>query len=209
MPKENPKRKSKVDEPTQPLRKSENEPAPDAISGENDPQQSPAEEDGIPVMMISKDDYAQLKQQLDEMVKQSAENFDGWQRERADFTNFRKYIEREQDQLNQTVTANVVRKFLAVVDDMERAMKNRPVNSDTGPWVEGVDLIYRKLQTILDQEGVSRIGVNVKVFDPACHEAISHEENENYKNDEIIEVVQYGYRIGDRVIRPALVRVAR
>jgi molecular chaperone GrpE len=209
MPKDNSKRKTRLDAPTRPLHNPEGKLPPDATSGDGAQTQPPAEGDAIAVMMISKNDYAQLKQQVDELIKQSADNFDGWQRERADFMNYRKRIEREQEQLNQTVTANVVRKFLGVVDDMERAMKNRPANADTGQWAEGVDLIYRKLQTILEQEGVSRIGVTEKVFDPACHEAISHEDNENYKNDEIIEVVQYGYRIGDRVIRPALVRVAK
>jgi molecular chaperone GrpE len=209
MPKENSKRKTRLDAPTKPLHKPEGELPPDAVNSDNNQAQSPAENDGIAVMMVSRDEYAQLKQQLSDMTRQSAENFDGWQRERADFLNYRKRIEREQEQLNQNVTASVVRKFLAVVDDMERAMKTRPASGESSVWSEGVDLIYRKLQTILDQEGVTRIGLNDKKFDPALHEAISHEDNENYKNDEIIEVVQYGYRIGDRVIRPAMVRVAR
>jgi molecular chaperone GrpE len=154
------------------------------------------------VMSISIQDYESLKQKV-------AEYSDGWQRERADFANYKKRIEREQATAQQNITANIVKKYLVVLDDLERALKARPSQGDGSAWAEGVDLIYRKLQSILEAEGVTRIKVEGEYFNPSIHEAIMQEENPNFESGQIIEVIQQGYMLGDRVIRPAQVRVAR
>lgn len=150
----------------------------------------------------------QLQQELEKVRAQSAENFDGWQRERADFVNYRKRIERDQAQTLQNMTGNIAKRFLPVVDDLERALKNKP-QSDSASWADGIELILRKLINSLEAEGVKRMEADGQIFDPSMHEAISHEDSPNHESGQIIEVVQQGYMIGDRVLRPALVRVAR
>jgi molecular chaperone GrpE len=151
-----------------------------------------------------------LRQELDAASAKAAENFDGWQRERADFLNYKKRIEREQAQAAQNMTGGIVKKYLVVLDDMERALKHAPeANGDVLSWVNGIELIYRKLQNILEAEGVLRIDADGQFFDPNLHEAISHEDSPDHESGQVIEVLQQGYVLGDRVLRPALVRVAR
>lgn len=150
-----------------------------------------------------------LQQELQNAQNQCKEYFEGWQRERADFMNYKKRVERDQAQLQQIITANIIKKFLVIVDDMERAIRNRPANAEQQEWWNGVDLIYRKLLSILEAEGIQPIAAAGDSFDPNLHEAISHEESSAVQSGQIIEVVQQGYRLGDRVVRPALVRVAQ
>lgn len=154
-------------------------------------------------------DVEALRADLEKSLCQAQENLEGWQRERADFQNFRKRIERDQEVSKQMITANVIKRFLPVLDDMDRAMKNRPTGEEAAAWTNGIELIQRKLQTILDSEQVVAIEAEGQFFDPQFHEAISHEESDDLESGKIIEVIQKGYMIGDRVIRPALVRVAR
>ena len=155
------------------------------------------------------DELASLEKDLAEAQDQCKEFSEGWQRERADFLNYKKRVERDQAQLHQVISGNIIRKFLSVMDDMERAMANRPQNAENQDWWAGVELIYRKLQGILEAEGVTVIPAEGEVFDPAIHEAITHEANDGVESGKIIAVVQQGYRMGDRIIRPALVRVAQ
>ncbi|NMB55935.1 MAG: nucleotide exchange factor GrpE [Leptolinea sp.] len=150
-----------------------------------------------------------LSAELEKARHESKEYFEGWQRERADFANYKKRIERDQVQIAQSVNGSIIKKYLVIVDDLERALKNRPVDPEGAKWAEGVELIYRKLQTILENENVKRIPAEETEFDPNIHEAISHEDSPDHKSGQVIEVLQQGYMIGDRVLRPALVRVAK
>jgi len=154
-------------------------------------------------------DYADQLKQVD-LFKAMADEFkDGWQRERAEFSNYRKLVERTQTEERQNRTAEVIKKYLVVLDDLQRAIKSRPTEGAATEWSEGIELIIRKLQAILESEGVQRIPAEEEEFNPMHHEAISHEESPDHESGQIIEVVQQGYTIGDRVLRPALVRVAR
>ncbi|GIV63548.1 MAG: nucleotide exchange factor GrpE [Chloroflexota bacterium] len=169
-------------------------------------QETAAQNDAVSLM---EDTITGLQQELQNAQNQCKEYFEGWQRERADFMNYKKRVERDQAQLHQVITANIIKKFLVVLDDMERAIKNRPADAEQQEWWNGVDLIYRKLQSILEAEGIQPIAAAGDLFDPNLHEAISHEESSEVQSGHIIEVVQQGYRLGDRVVRPALVRVAQ
>jgi len=155
------------------------------------------------------DDVAALEQELAASQSQAKEYSEGWQRERADFLNYKKRVERDQTQLSQVIAANIIKKYLSVMDDMERALSNRPQSAETQDWWAGVELIYRKLTGILEAEGVQVIPSVGEVFDPNLHEAITHEDSDSVESGKVIAVVQQGYRIGERIIRPALVRVAR
>lgn len=150
-----------------------------------------------------------LQQELEEQRKKSAEFSDGWQRERAEFNNYKKRVERDQVLQRQATTGTVIKKYLVVLDDMERALKARPQDAAATTWADGIELIYRKLQGILESEGVSRIPAEKESFDPTRHEAITHEDSPDHESNAIIEVVQQGYIIGEKVLRPALVRVAK
>ena len=123
--------------------------------------------------------------------------------------NYKRRIERDQAQMAQSLTGSIVKKYLPVVDDLERALDNVPQDKEAASWAEGIELIYRKLTAILESEGLQRIPAETELFDPNRHEAISLEDNADHESGEIIEVVQQGYTIGDRVLRPAKVRVAR
>lgn len=150
-----------------------------------------------------------LQEELAQTTAKANEYLEGWQRSMADFSNYKKRIEREQAQIQQMATANVIRRYLELFDDLERALKNRPKEAEAASWADGVELIYRKFLAYLESEGVQLIDVDGQYFDPNFHEAISHEDHPELASGQVIGVVQQGYRLGDRVLRPARVRVAR
>ena len=155
---------------------------------------------------ISTEELEALRQQLGEVQAQAAEYKDGWQRAVADFSNYRKRLDRENLDIYQNAVGEIIKRYLPILDDLERALAARPEGL---PWVEGIELIYRKLQAILEAEGLKRIEAEGQPFDPNIHEAIAQEPNNEVESGKVIAVVQNGYMLGERVIRPALVRVAQ
>jgi molecular chaperone GrpE len=151
----------------------------------------------------------ELKARLQESEAKATEYLDGWQRARAEFANYKKRVDREQAQVYQTAAGNIIKRYLEIVDDLERALKTRPAEGEGAVWAEGIDLIYRKLQALLEAEGVKPMETSGQFFDPNLHEAISHEAVPELESGQIIEVVKQGYLLGDRVLRPAWVRVAK
>lgn len=151
---------------------------------------------------------AELRQQLEDSQQAAGENLAGWQRAQAEFMNYKKRIEREQSQLFENASARVITRFLAVLDDLARALQNAPENGEAVEWAAGIDLIYRKLLSILENEGVTVMATLGEKFDPNLHEAIAQEESDDHESGQIIEEIQKGYLIGERVLRAALVRVA-
>jgi len=145
---------------------------------------------------------------LEASEAKAAEYLDGWQRAQAEFTNYRKRQERERELMRFEAVGRVIKRYLPIVDDMERALKDRPSENDGVAWAEGVELIYRKLMTILEAEGVIPIEAEGEMFDPNLHEAVVQSESDDHESGQVIEVLQTGYKLGDRVLRPAMVRVA-
>lgn len=154
-------------------------------------------------------EYNALAEELQQAQGKAKEFFDGWQRERADFANYKRRVERDQQLVTQSIKGDIIKRYLTVLDDLERAMKTRPTEVPAASWADGVELVQRKLQNILEAEGVQRIPAETEEFNPNRHEAITHEDSPDHTSGQIIEVVQQGYMLGDRVLRPALVRVAR
>jgi molecular chaperone GrpE len=152
---------------------------------------------------------AETSPEVAEAQAKAQEYLDGWQRERADFFNYKRRIEREMTQGAQNALGNALRRYLDVADDLERALRNRPQEGDGAAWANGIDLIYRKLLLAFDADGVKPIETEGAFFDPSLHEAISQEDNPALESGQIIGVVQTGYMLGERVLRPARVRVAR
>jgi molecular chaperone GrpE len=147
-----------------------------------------------------------LKKQLEEAEAKVSEFKDSWLRSQAEFQNYKKRIERDNELVKFSMKGDIVKKILPVLDDLERALQNRPADES---WASGIELIARKFQNVLDGEGIKRIEAEGAEFDPNFHEAISNEPNEEVESGHVIAVVQNGYVIGERVIRPALVRVAQ
>jgi len=149
----------------------------------------------------------ELQRDLEETRERSEENLRNWQRSAADFSNFKRRTEEERELVAQFANALLIGKVLAVLDDFDRALENVPPDLHEG-WVDGVRLVERKLRGVLEAEGVTPIEAVGQPFDPNIHEAVVHEETADHPDNEVIGELQRGYRLHDRVLRPALVRVA-
>jgi molecular chaperone GrpE len=147
-----------------------------------------------------------LNKKLAEAHSKTAEYKDSWLRSQAEFQNYRKRVERDSELTYVSLKGDIIKKILPVLDDLERALQNR---SPEDAWASGIELVVRKFQNILESEGVKKIEALGAEFDPNFHEAISHEPADGVQSGHVIGVVQNGYMIGERVIRPALVRVAQ
>ena len=148
--------------------------------------------------------------ELEAACSKANEYLDSLQRERASFANYKRRVDQENAAMAERLLGDHVKLFLPVVDDLERALKNAPSNPEFSGWVAGIDLILKKLLKTLENQNVSVIALKPgDLFDPLNQEAISHEENNRFSDGQIIEVVQTGYQLKDRIIRPALVRVAK
>jgi len=163
----------------------------------------------LPVLPAEQVDPSALQTEVTELRAKADEYLDGWQRARADFANYKKRIERDQEEARGRAAAALLAKILPVEDDLRRAVRERPEAEGYPHWADGIELIQRKLAALLEAEGVELIPADGVAFDPALHEAVTYEPSNDHKEGEIIEVIQQGYRLGERVLRPARVRVAR
>ncbi len=154
--------------------------------------------DGEPVG--SEDTLAQAQAEL-------AEYRDLLKRERADFVNYRRRVEQEQKELQQYASLRLIKKLLPVVDDFERALGAAP-DPKENPWVAGLSMIDRKLRSMLEAEGVTPIESLHQPFDPNIHEAVEYADG-GEGDDVVVDELSHGYRMHDRVIRPAMVRVGK
>jgi molecular chaperone GrpE len=150
-----------------------------------------------------------LEARLMKAQGQAEEYLDQWRRSAAQFANYKKRIEKEQTEFSKLANANLITKLLPVIDDFQRAMETMDDSIRRHPWTSGLDLIQRKLQQVLMLEGVEEIPTEGERFDPGVHQAVTYEEADGHEEGEIIAEVQKGYRLGDRVLRASMVRVAR
>lgn len=154
------------------------------------------------------DQLEELRTSLAEIEIKAEEYLDGWQRARAEFANYKKRILREQTEIHQTARGEVIKIYLDIADDLARALEEKPADADGEIWVAGIEIIYQKLINRLTSEGIKPMDALGQEFDPNIHEAIMKEESDEHESGQIIEVMQEGYWIGDKVLRPAQVRVA-
>jgi molecular chaperone GrpE len=149
------------------------------------------------------------KAELAAAQQQSEEYLAALQRERAEFLNFRRRTEEARARDLGLAAEDLIRKVLAVADDFDLAIDKRPDEIAANPWFEGVSAIDRKLRGLLESEGVSPIAADPGTpFDPREHEAIANVAGSTRQAGEIVEQLRRGYRLRDRVLRPALVAVA-
>jgi molecular chaperone GrpE len=164
------------------------------------------EEQDLPV--VDEDQINQLELDLEESKAKAEEYLDGWQRSMAEFSNYKKRINRERQDFQLRARGEVILHFLELADDLERALEDKPEEGEGASWAEGIEIIYRKLITKLEADGIKPMNAKGELFDPNIHEAFMQEENDDFESGRIIEVMQEGYWIGEKVLRPALVRIA-
>ncbi len=151
----------------------------------------------------------QLKGELADARRQGEEYVGLLQRERAEFSNFRRRTAEERERDLGLAGEDLIRKVLVIADDFDRAIDARPAELAEHSWVEGVVAIDRKLRALLESEGVTAIDASPgRSFDPREHDAIANVPGTGRREGEIVDEVRRGYRLRDRVIRPALVAVA-
>lgn len=171
-------------------------------------QPDEAEQEDAASEVTEHDQLATLRQELADAKAKEAEYLDGWQRARAELANARKRFERERLQAYDNAKADVFSQVLPVADDFERAMHSLPDDLSSLTWIEGITLVQRKLQLLLEQASVAAIEAEGQEFDPFSHEAVTHEPSDTVPAGHVIAEVQKGYKMGDRVLRPTVVRVS-
>jgi molecular chaperone GrpE len=150
-----------------------------------------------------------LRQDLKVARKEKEEYLTGWQKERADFANYKKSEDDRKANYSESLREHILTRFLTVADSFNMAFSNREAWEKVDPnWRTGVEYIYSQLNSVFEEYGVKEIGKEGENFDPNIHESIETVETDKKEdNHKIAKVIQKGYKIGDRVMRPARVNV--
>lgn len=161
----------------------------------------PESEQSDPSVALYQGKIAELESEL-------AETRDKYLRLAADFDNYKKRTRQEQVETIQHASAELISRLLPVLDDLQSVLEHKPAGIDES-WVKGLELSVRKLEDALGTHGLQQIESIGAPFDPKMHEAVGHEESTEHPEDTVVSELRRGYRIRDRVVRPALVKVAR
>jgi molecular chaperone GrpE len=180
------------------------------VTDEIGPEEGVVEEakDERPAVNAAEDELDALRRELEQTKEREAEYLDGWQRARAELANARKRFQRDQMKTYSSAQADVLTRLLPTVDDFERAFETLPASLSGLTWIEGMGLIERKLRMLLEQSGVAHIEAVGAEFDPTLHQAVTHEPSDTVCAGRVIAELQKGYRMGDRILRPSMVRVS-
>jgi len=169
----------------------------------------PLEFEGGPVTA----ELVATRSELKRVQEENVELKDRLARRQADFENYRKRIDRERSETYNRVVADVAAKLLGVLDNLKRALEaeasvEATESDEFRHFLSGVDLIYKQLAGVLEALGVKQIVAVGEPFDPHIHEAVVTEATDEFEPDTVIQEIRAGYRLGDKLIRPALVKVA-
>ncbi|MFC5405142.1 nucleotide exchange factor GrpE [Cohnella soli] len=146
--------------------------------------------------------------QIAELQRQADDYHSRYLRGQADFDNFRRRTLKEKEELSQYASLKLITQMLPVLDNFQRALQTGAEAADTGSFAKGVDMIYRQLFQVLEAEGLKEMDAVGQPFDPEHHQAIMQVESEEYEEGIVVEAVQTGYWLKDKVIRPAMVKVS-
>jgi molecular chaperone GrpE len=144
-----------------------------------------------------------------ELQRQRDEYYDLLLRKSAEFDNYRKRVERDRQMLTDAAAASMIEELLPLMDDLDRALKAEAAAEGGDAYRRGVELIHRQLGEILRKRGVRAIESLGADFDPHYHQAVAHEPAEGRREGEVIEEFRRGYMLGDRLLRPSMVKVAK
>jgi len=148
-----------------------------------------------------------LEAELEAARREANETFAKYQRLAADFENYRRRTRQELIDRTQYANEQLLLKLLPLLDNFRRALDHAPAGTDQS-WFEGIKLIARQFETILEAHGVSSIPAVGGMFNPSQHEAIAREETDAHEEGTVVEEIQRGYRLHEKVLRPTLVKVA-
>lgn len=169
----------------------------------------PKAESGDPPVEGAEERVRALEADLAAAREEARQNHEKWLRERADLENVKRRAARERDDLRKYATEQLLKDVLPVVDNLERAVQHAQGGGNGQPLVEGVALVLKTLHDLLQRHGLSRVPTKGEPFDPTHHEAMAQIETAEHAPNSVVEEHQAGYRLHDRLLRPALVTVAR
>ncbi|MDO9534309.1 MAG: nucleotide exchange factor GrpE [Bacillota bacterium] len=152
------------------------------------------------------DEIEELERKIQELEEEKNEITNRLLRMQADFDNYRKRVRSERQELIYSANFSLVEKLLPVIDNLERASNANEKGSQG--VIEGLKMIVRNFMDILEKEGLTPIDCVGKPFDPNCHEAVMREEGSDYPADTVVEEIQKGYKMNDKVLRASMVKVA-
>jgi molecular chaperone GrpE len=154
-------------------------------------------------------DEASEGSELEELRKQVDENQQRYLRVQADFDNFRRRSRQEKEDFAKYASLKLIEQLLPVVDNFERALSSSKDTKDFEALVKGLDMTFRQLENLLVQEGLSPIEAVGQPFNPEYHQAIMQVESEEHEEGIVVEEIQKGYILKDKVVRPAMVKVSQ
>lgn len=149
-----------------------------------------------------------LAAELEKLRAESEEYQQKLLRTQADFDNFRRRTIKEKEELGKYASAKLITELLPVIDNFERALSSAGESADNSSYAKGVEMIFRQLEGVLQAEGLTPMEVVGEPFNPEFHQAIMQVESDEYEEGTIVEVVQKGYLLKDKVLRPAMVKVS-
>ncbi|MFA6301211.1 MAG: nucleotide exchange factor GrpE [Candidatus Paceibacterota bacterium] len=183
---------------------------------ENSPEAEKADESEVLEFEFNEDGEEDLKKTLKKLradlkqaKKEKEEYLTGWQKERAEFSNYRKQEEDRKSIYSEAIRERILMRFLTVLDSFNMAFANKEAWEKVDPnWRKGVEYIYSQMNAIFEEYGVKPVGEEGEAFDPNIHQSIDMvETNDKEFEHKVANVIQKGYKLGDRVIRPARVNV--
>ena len=169
---------------------------------------APSSDKGDELLRQALSDIEPLPSPKDDLERERDQYKAMAQRAQADLVNYRRRVDEERQELRRNANADLIMKFLGFVDDFERAIGMLPDDASEG-WQEGLLLVKRKLDGILESEGISKIDAEGEPFDPWRHEAVFHQETLDVEEGVIVSVFKDGYRLHDKVLRASQVIVAK
>lgn len=153
-------------------------------------------------------DTQSLEQEIERLKAESQHHLDQWRRTAANLENYRRRVEKERGEILKAGQATLIAQLLPVLDDLQRAFQTLPSTLRGLTWIDGVALIERKVDVVLEQHGLKEIEALGQPFDPALHQSILQEETSDYPDGQVMAVLQRGYMLHDKVLRPAMVKIA-
>jgi molecular chaperone GrpE len=186
------------------------------LDGDLDPVRPPKGSTGDLALQMGGPEVAELvatRAELKRLEGEVKDLKDSLARRQADFENYRKRMERERSETFNRVVVEIAAKLLPVLDNLKRALETEASveaseSDEFRHFLSGVDLIYKQLNGVLDALGVKPVLAEGEIFDPHLHEAVVTEPTDEYEPDTVMQEIVRGFRVGDRLIRPALVKVA-